>query len=195
MAQPVTFKFSLNHKAILSRIRRLPKLVNDAMDGQTKKDVINVIDEFKNGIKRNNFGLEALSELTIKSKELKGMEKPNAPLYGLGDSKKNSLINALAFRKIKNGYRLYRRRAKHHTANLPLNILLAIHEQGALIKTKNALIRIPPRPVVDKAITRALKKKKKNEPSRSVKKAINKLLKTGNENMFKKLSTVKEVKN
>jgi len=187
MAQPVTFKFSLNHKAILSRIKRLPKLVNDAMDAQIKKDVVNVIDEYKKGIRRNNFGLTPLHFLTIKRKISLGQPKPTTPLYGEGDSKKNSMINALAFRKIKKGYRLYRRIAKHHSAEIPLKDLLYIHEHGAIVQFELKEIRIPPRPVVDKAIIRALKKKKKNEPSRSVKKAINELIKTGNDSMFKKL--------
>jgi len=190
MAQPARFVYSKNLKAIESRIRRLPKLVEGVFDSSTKKDVIAVINEYKKGIKRNNFGLTPLSPNTVKKKQAEGKPKPRTPLYGEGESQKNSLINALAFRKIKNGYRLYRRRARHHESDLPLNVLLSIHEQGALIKDgfgKGILIRIPPRPVVDKAIVRALSKKKKNEPSASVKKAINRLINTGKDDIFKKL--------
>lgn len=205
MAEMVTLKLSKSFDAIRSRIRRLPKLVDGAMDAQTKKDVIRVIDEYQKGIKRNNFGLTPLSPATIKLKREKGLPKPTTTLYGEGDGEKNSLINALSFRKIKNGYRLVRRTAKHHESDLPLNVLLAIHEHGAIIRvtprmraflhyigihlSKNtAYIRIPPRPVVDKAIVRALQKKKKEDPAREVRAAINELIRTGQENMFKKLN-------
>lgn len=184
------FKFSDNFKAVRSRIKRLPKLVNNALDAQTKKDIINVINEYKEGIKRNNFNLEALKDSTKKAKKRAGLPKPNTPLYGKGESRKNSLINALSFRKIKNGYRLYRRKAKHHSADLTLDVLLSIHENGAIIKNgfgKGIFIRIPPRPVVDKAIVRMLQKKKKRDDNKEVRKAINMLIREGKDNAFKKL--------
>jgi len=196
MAQPIRIKYSKNFEAIRSRLRRLPKLVNEVYDASTKKDVQGVIEEYKKGIKRNNFGLTKLKASTVSDKVRKGFSKPQTPLYRAGESQKNSLINALAFRKIKNGYRLYRRRAKHWAADLPLNVLLAIHEHGALIKNgfgKGILIRIPPRPVVDKAIIRYLKKKKKGEPAGEVMKAINQLINTGKDNLFQKLMKEKNI--
>lgn len=192
MAQAIKFKYSKNLKAIQSRLRRLPELVNGAMDASVKRDIINTIKEYQDGIENDDFGLEALTSNTVRAKIRKQYPKPRTPLYGKGKSQKNSLINALAFRKIKNGYRLYRRTAKHHEADLPLNILLLIHENGAIIKNgfgKGIYIRIPPRPVVDHAIIRALKKKKKGEPDKSIRKAINQLINEGKDSMFKKLSS------
>jgi len=205
----VKIKYSLHTEAVRSRIKRLPKLVNDAMDAQTRKDVINVIKEYRKGLLANNFRLEPLRPVTIDNKMSKGYDKPRLPLYGAGENEPNSLYNALSFRKIKKGYRLYRRRAKHHESDLPLNVLLSIHEQGALIRVTERMraflhyvnihlrpdtkiIRIPPRPVVDKAIIRALRKKKEGEPSTSVNKAIQELINTGKENMFNKLMNVPE---
>lgn len=205
MAQPVQFKPSKNFEAIRSRLRRLPKLVNEAMDTSAKKDVINVIKEYQEGLYRNSFGLHRLNDQTIRIKSEEGLSKPRTPLYGEGYAKKNSLINALAYRKIKNGYRLYRRQAKHYKADLPLNVLLSIHEHGVIIKVTEKMrnflhflgihlkkntkaIRIPPRPIVDKAINRALRKKKKGEPAASIRRAINELINKGNERIFQKLS-------
>ena len=205
MAEVVGIKLSKSFDAIRSRIRRLPNLVNDALDSQTRKDAVSVIDEYQKGIRRNNFGLHRLNPVTVKNKKENGLPKPNTPLYGEGDAEKNSLINALGIRKIKNGYRIYRRTAKHHKSDLPLNALLAIHEHGAIIGvtpkmraflhyigihlSKNTrYVRIPPRPVVDKAIIRALQKKKKMDPAREVRAAINQLIRTGQDNMLKKLS-------
>lgn len=205
MAQPVRFKPSKNFEAIRSRMRRLPKLINGAMDASAKKDIISVIEEYQKGIYRNNFGLQGLNDQTIRIKSEEGLSKPKTPFYGKGYSEKNSLINALFYRKIKNGYRLYRRRAKHHKADLPLNVLLSIHEHGAVIKVTKKMrnflhylgihlkketnvIRIPPRLIVNKAINRALRKKKKGEPSISIRAAINELIKKGNDSIFKKLT-------
>lgn len=201
----VRFKLSKDVEAIRSRMRRLPKLVHDAMDSQVKKDAVNVIKEYQHGIRNNSFGLARLSGATVQQKKSEGMSKPSTPLYGEGDARPNSLINALSIRKIKNGYRLFRRKAKHHASELPLNVLLSIHENGAIIKVTprmrsflhyigihlkqdTKLIRIPPRPVVDKAIARVLRKKKRGEPAASVRKAINELIKTGRDSMFRKLT-------
>lgn len=195
MKQPVKTNIQKQAAAIKQRIRRLPKLVNKSMDSAIKKDVVSMIHEFQEGIRRNNFDLERLKAATIKAKVKKGYDRPRSPLYGAGDSEKNSLINALAIRKIKNGWRIYRRTAKHHEADLPLNVLLSIHEHGALIANgfgKGIFIRIPPRPVVDKAIIRALEKKKKVETNRDIIRAINEVLKTGRENLFNKFRDFNE---
>ena len=69
-----------------------------------------------------------------------------------------------------------------------------LHYIGLHLKADTKVIRIPPRPVVDKAIKRMLKKKKKREPVKEIKKAMNKLIKTGDESEFRKLSKY-EVKN
>jgi hypothetical protein len=167
------------------------------MDSNILRDVRNVIEEFQKGIKRNNFGIVPLQPMTIIKKKKQGMPKPTTPLYGRGESEKNSLINALAIRKIKNGYRLYRRRAKHWKADLPLNVLLAIHENGAIIENGfglGILIRIPPRPVVDLAIRRMLKKKKKGDPSFRIRKAINQLLNENDLSIFNKIISYRDRK-
>lgn len=189
------FKFSTNFEAVRSRLRRLPKLVNSAMDSSTKKDVVSVIEAYQNGIRKNNFRLHPLTIFTINRKKAKGLTKPKTPLYGEGDSEKNSLINALAFRKLKNGYRLYRRKAKHYEADLTLEELLLIHEHGAIIKNgfgRGVVIRIPPRPVVDLAMNRALRKKKKGEPDKTIWKAINQLIRTGQTTIFDKMTNYAE---
>jgi len=209
MAQMFKMKYSKNFKAIQSRLRRLPKLVNSAFETQIKKDAVAVIEEYKKGMRKNNFGLEKLSPVTIEQKENQGLPRPRAPLYGKGDLEKNSLINALSLRRIKNGWKIMRRRAKHYKADLPLNVLLAIHEHGAIIQVTDKMraylhwigihlkkdttaIRLPPRPVYDKAVIRALKKKRAGEPARSVKNAINQLIQTGKDSEFRKLLMFKE---
>lgn len=209
MAKYAGVKFSSHFEAVRSRIRRLPNLIISAGQSILKKDVVGIIEEYKNGIRRNNFKLERLSSFTVMRKKELGMPKPTTPLYGLGDSNKNSLINALMYKKIKNGWKIVRRKAKHYKAKLTLDKLLAIHENGALIKvtprmraylhsigmhlSKNTqIIRIPPRPVLDKAIQRHLRKKERKENVARVRGAIRNLIKTGSQSEFDKINKFKE---
>lgn len=196
MTQPIKAKFSTSYAAKMARIKRLPRLVKESADTILKKDANGIIKEFRKGIKNNSFSLEALKEKTIEGKKRKGYSKPTVPLYGKGEGDGNSLINALAIRKLKNGYRIYKRKAKHHTANLSLESLLSIHENGALIRQrrggKTVLIRIPPRPVVDKAIQRYLRKKTREENTKQVRKAIRELIAQGKENEFNKIKAFKQ---
>jgi hypothetical protein len=121
----------------------------------------------------------------------KGYQKPRSPLYGAGDSKKNTYINALGLRRMKRGWRVYVRWAKHHESDLSLRDLFYIHENGAVIMQNrggNAVaIRIPPRPAFFKAYRRWLRKRSQKEDIREVKKAIRQLLKTGSDKGFSKI--------
>lgn len=205
MAQAVKAKFSKNYEAVKKRIQRLPKIIGNVAEGRIKKDLNNVIEEYRLGLKRNNFGLQQLNDFTVGKKSEAGYTKPRSPLYGAGESQRNSLYNALAIRKIKKGWRLYKRRAKHHSADLPLNVLLSIHENGAIIQVTEKMrkflhwyglhlrndtlyIRIPPRPIVDKAIQRMLRKKMRKEQVGKVKKAMIQLIKTGHQSELNKMA-------
>lgn len=166
-------KYSENYRAIKSRIRRLPKLVENMLISQTKKDAEGVRADFQEGIRKNNFRLEKLKPETIKRKRSQGMGKPATPLFGLGDGSDRSLINALDLKKGKKGWILKASKRLHHSRKIKLDYLLAIHEGGAtFVHPNGALIRIPPRPVLMKAYQRYLRRKKKGEPAKEVKKAM-----------------------
>ena len=183
----VKVEFSKNYKAIQSRLRRLPRLVDETLDTFAKRDCSRVIKEYQKGIKRDLFPIERLHDQTIRIKSEEGYKQPDTPLYGSGEDEKDSLYNALAIRKIKKGYRLYVRWAKHYKANLQLRDLLNIHQRGALIMvTDTRIIRIPPRPVLDMAIIKALEMRKKEDPAKQIKRAMSEYIKTGRDNLFKK---------
>lgn len=195
----VRANFSKEYWAIRKRIQRLPRLFEKTADTITRKDADGFVDTYKEGIRKNNFGLVPLKKESEAQKRQKGYSKPGTPLYGAGDSVKNSYINALRIRKIKKGYRVFISKAKHHSANLPLNVLFEIHEKGALIrmmpKTKGffrklgvffgvierkvTIIRIPPRPTRKKAFKRFLTKRLREEKAEEVRKAIINYLKFG----------------
>lgn len=182
----VKVKFSQNYWAAIKRIQRLPKLqwTKTAIDTITKKDAEGFIEEYKKGIREDSFRLTPLAPSTVRQKISKGQAQPTTPLYGAGESEKNSLINALRIRKIKKGYRVFVSRAKHHKSNLPLNVLFSIHSNGALIRrvTKKGrpyIIRIPPRPTRKKAFKRYIAKRLRGENVQKVREAMIKYLKTG----------------
>jgi len=70
-----------------------------------------------------------------------------------------------------------------------------LHYIGIHLSPNTKIVRIPPRPVVDKAIIKALKKKRRNENVKKVKQAINKLIKTGDDSLFKKITAFSEKEN
>lgn len=176
----VTAKFSNNYWAVIKRLQRLPKFTGDMADTITKKDAEGLVEEYQKGIRDNDFNLVPLKPATVKTKKRKGYSKPYFPLYGAGDSLKNSLINAFRIRKIKKGYRVFISWAKHHDSNLSLKALSNIHENGALIKKKTTIIRIPPRPTRAKAFKRFLAKRLREENVKKARQAIINYLRTGN---------------
>ncbi len=199
----IKVKFSTHFKAVQSRLRRLPKIVEETLDTFAKRDCARVIKEYQKGIKQDLFPTERLHEKTIEIKAGKGYQQPDTPLYGKGEDEKNSLYNALAIRKIKNGYRLYVRWAKHHESDLTLRDLLNIHQRGALIQVTDkmraflhwlgihlrkdtAIIRIPPRPVKDMAVLKVLEKRRREEPAQKIRQAMAEYIKTGRDNLFRK---------
>lgn len=186
----IDVKFSTKYHAVKARIRRLPKLVEGSADTFTKKDAVALIDTFREGIKDDSFGLARLQGTTIARKIREGKEKPRNPLLGEGDRKDTSYINLFKIRKIKNGYRIYPRWAKHYGSGLELRHLFAIHEMGALIRKPNGvIIRIPPRPAFAKAFRRHINRRRKSENVKDVKEAMTSLIKTGSDYKFRKINT------
>lgn len=196
-------KYSKNFKAVQSRLRRLPQLVGETLDTYAKRDCTRVIREYQKGIKEDKFPVTRLSDKTVDIKREKGYPQHSTPLYGQGEGEKNSLYNALAIRKIKNGYRLYVRWAKHHESNLTLRDLLNIHQRGAIImvtdkmraflhwigihlRKDTVMIRIPPRPVLDMAVLKVLEIRRREDPAKEIKQAMAEYIKTGRDNLFKK---------
>jgi len=181
-------KFSTNYGAVKARIRRLPKLVEQSADTFSKKDAVGLIETFRQGISDGSFGLEPLKPATVAQKQREGKRKPGTPLFGEGDSEDNSYINTFAIRRLKKGYRVFPRWAKHHKSGLTLRELFDIHEHGALIRMRDGtIIRIPPRPAFAKAFRRHLNKRKQQENVKSVQDAIDNLIKTGKTTKFNKI--------
>lgn len=197
-------KFSNKFYAVQKRLKALPKYLEKSVDSLTYNEGEEFIKEYQEGLKKDNFGLKRLHPVSKAMKRLKGYSQPNTPLYGAGETEKNSYINALRLRRIKNGYRVFISPAKHHDSELPLKALFDIHENGCLIKVTEKMraflpligihlrnetefIRIPPRPTRKKAFIRYLEKRLKNDSTvKKTQKAIKDYIKTGRWQLFLK---------
>jgi hypothetical protein len=104
---------------------------------------------FQDGIAKGTFNLKPLKQGTIDGKTRQGYDKPSTPLYGKGDWRKgrrDSYVNMLRLRQIKDGWRVYPSTQMHWSGALPLNIMLDIHEKGRTIMRGETAIKIPKRP-------------------------------------------------
>ncbi len=198
----VGFHFSIKYEAVRSRIKRLPKLVEEAASAQVKRDGLNLIEFFQDGIRNSTFDLVPLEDSTIVGKRLQGYLKPETPLYGAGDEEEMSYINMLRIKKVgARKWLVFPSTDKHHTSALNLKSLLEVHEQGITISQtrKNAdtgedtevLIRIPPRPAFSRAFQKVLRTRLEDqrESTAKVKEAVKNLILTGSELKFRELET------
>lgn len=175
----VKVKFSGSYQAKQKRIKALPVLMEKAVSGLTKKDLLGIKKDFHDGIKNNTLRLEKLAEITIESKRKKGFSKPTAPLYGKGDdAQERSYMNMLNISKRGNSWVLYPSNRMHWSGKIKLSDLFKIHEYGAVVKQKrgdkNILIRIPPRPALLLSYRRYLirKRRDRREQSKEVRQAM-----------------------
>jgi hypothetical protein len=175
----VKVTFSDKYHAKRKRISSLPKLMERAVSGLTKKDLIGINKIFHDGIKNNTLRLEKLAEITINSKRKKGFSKPTAPLYGKGDdAEKRSYANMMNITKQGDSWVLKPSTRMHWSGKIKLSDLFKIHEYGAIVRQTRGetevLIRIPPRPALLLSYRRYLinKRKDKKEQSREVRQAM-----------------------
>jgi hypothetical protein len=178
------------------RIKMLPQYMDQYIDAKRKRDCKEIIDEFKDGIKNNKLGLEPLKQTTINSKASQGFPKPKVPLYGAGEMKKDrAFYNMLQIKRLKRGWKVTPSNKMHWSGKIKLSDLLDIHEKGCIIKNgfgKGALIRIPPRPALNRAYSRWAYKYRSKQPDKEIKKAVSTYIKSGKDlllnNVVKRLA-------
>jgi hypothetical protein len=167
----------MNAEAIKKRIQRLPKKIGDTLETSSKKDALRFIKNYREGIRNNTFGLEALKPETIKRKQKKGYSRPESPLYGLGMDGTRTYTSSIRPYKTKKGWRVNVLNIKHHEADASVKTLFHVHEYGAVIQTSRAVIRIPARPAFNRAYEKTLQERGAEDPSEKVKTAINSIMK------------------
>jgi len=169
------------------RLAKLPALMNGLIRAKLKKDAVELVKIFHDGIKRNTLSLQKLSRVSIDAKGRMNFPAPETPLYGRGDEKKEkSYMNLLRIKETKAGYTVQPSIGRHWKSNLRLKDLFHVHEYGALIAQGEGatarMIRIPPRPAFLKSYQLWGKKRIKDETSKTVKNAIQKYLADGKAN-------------
>ena len=182
--------WSTSNSAIASRIRRLPKMATDLIEASAKHDAEALVKTFHDGIKGRKLGLLPLKDATISRKEAMGLDRPESPLYGLGDdfiegtySNMMEVTRDQSARRFvvrpKDGYH-YRLVAKKDGQGvvrdkIKLRDLFIVHEYGTTISNgfgRGILIRIPPRPAFRYAYDKLMDQKRRRDPAKEVRKAI-----------------------
>jgi hypothetical protein len=165
--------FSMNTDAVRKRIQRLPKLLGDKLETYSRKDADLFVKKYREGLMRNDLGLEPLKPKTVRRKRAQGYTRPASPLYGLGMDGTRTYTSSVRPYKIKNGWRVNVLDVKHHEADVSVKTLFHIHEYGAVLNTGRAVIRIPARPAFRRAYEQTLAARKQNEPAAAALNAIN----------------------
>lgn len=197
--------WSTSTSAIASRIRRLPKMATDLIEASAQHDAEALVETFHDGIKEGKLGLLPLKDATISRKEAMGLDKPESPLYGLGDdfiqgtySNMMEVVKDQSARKFivkpregyhyrlvenKNGQSIVRDKIK-------LKDLFIVHEYGTTIANgfgRGILIRIPPRPAFRTAYDKIMDRKRRADPAKKVRKAIMDYVRRNNKSAMEKI--------
>lgn len=181
-------QFSTNWSAVKQRIRRIPKIAEGVADMQRSRDADDLIAIWRNGLINNTFSLIPLKPNTRSRKAKLGYRYPSSPLYGLGLEGSKTYIKGMRKYKTKRGYIVKMMNSKHHKSKLPLSALFIVHEYGATIKASNGrIIRIPARPAMQKSYDVLLRRLRSNDPSIEFKLAVSQFMKTGRQDLIKKI--------
>jgi hypothetical protein len=170
---------SLNQNAIKQRIHRLPELVDDVARTVTKKHARRMVQHFRSGLENREFDVKPLKMRTIKRKRAQGMSKPYNPLRGIGMDGTRTLVSSIRTWETANGYKVGFPDSAHHSGKVTVKALMAIHENGCLIRRGKRIVRLPARPVFALAYTKTLKGISDADPSSQLQKAAYELLDTG----------------
>lgn len=197
MNNPASLKYSNSYLAKLRRIKNLPKEAMSMFKATLHRNALLTMKNFKVGITTRSFGLQKLKNGTIKRKKGSGMERPDTPLYGVGDEqKRNSYINMLRIKNIKGGYMVSPAKTKHWSRKIDLYRLWRVHELGTTInlgartsiKTHIArgktLIRIPPRPALLMAFRKTMNNRNIKRDARILKNALKKYAESGKKSIL-----------
>jgi hypothetical protein len=185
-------KFNKSYYDKIKKLKELPDLYEGFLDGISKRNAIQFIKIFQDGLEKDTLGLEPLKESTVKQKRRQGLSKPETPLYGKGKTDKNSLINVFKIVKGQKKYDVVPRRDKHHKAKMEIDTLLRIHTSGATITRGDKTWRLPARP----AALIALKiftgqKVDKKSIAKEIKQAVSEFFKKGFSKIFGKYDEYK----
>lgn len=167
------------------------KLWNDVSLKAAKYHLVNIKEVLNTGLRKNNFSLQPLSEMTKKIRRAKGQSLPSSPLVGKG-----GLINHLEIVKDGNKFKLQpdnqmavNRSPSGKVSRISWKRLWTIHEMtGAKISITNKMrtafnawwkivlghgvMKIPARHPLQKAYKRYINSKKFKDTNQDFSKAI-----------------------
>jgi len=124
------FEFTKKFFDKLKKISLIPSKLKKLLSNKTKDKAKNIVKKFSQGILNNTLELASLKKRTIRKKVRMGFEKPETPLFGLGDKSKESYANMMEVVKIKNGYKVKPKNKLHHSKKITLKKLFFAHEDA-----------------------------------------------------------------
>jgi len=188
----VKAKFSMNYRAIQARIRRLPKILTDRLEGYAKRDAVGVVREFQQGLEERSLRLKPLEPSTVQRKAALGLEHPDHPLWGLGLEERRSYVNMMEVKRVGKAWIVRPKNRFHHGKRKPgdpgerkirLRDLFDVHEYGATVigafGHKGQVVRVPARPAFRYAYRRYMAGRASRDPAGEVKQAIVRYVQTG----------------
>lgn len=190
----VRAQFSQRYEAIRSRIRRLPELYEEMLSAMQEGDARRTRELFRNGILGRELRLTPLTEHTIRAKRDKGYAEPETPLYGLGDSGRNTYAHMMEVVKESEGRQkrwiVRPRDDRHHESGLPLSAMFIIHEFGTTIGNafgRGITVRIPPRPAFRYAYRKLMRERAQRDDTERVQAAIAQYVRRGDRRAMKQI--------
>lgn len=194
---PLKVKFSPDFDKMQKRIKQLPEIYMQCISTVLKRDAESVIVNFEKGIQQNQLGLERLAESTVASKKAKKQARPKTPLYGEGERDKDSYFRMLQLiaKPGGRGWLVEIRKGNHHSG-LTFQHIYSIHEFGVTFQVTPKgggdpyLVRIPPRPALEKSHNKALRKISRESDAKKIKQAVTAYIKKGRKDLIDKLGRV-----
>lgn len=178
--------YTAKYFAMKRRMRAIPKMAEDLVRAQRKRDAHKLIEIWRDGLLRNTFRLAPLKQQTRNRKKKLNYRRPASPLYGLGLEGAYTYIKGMRLFKTAKGYIVKMTKSKHHDSNLTNYDLFIVHEYGAKIKTKSGhIINIPARPAFNKSYEKLLRLMKGNE--KEFNKAINQYILNNKQDLMQKI--------
>jgi hypothetical protein len=121
----------VNLTQLISRINTVGKVIDQKIKTTGKVHANGIVKTFQNKLANGDF-TPKLKASTVAQKRRKGQPMPSTPLYGWGDSEKNSMINGLKVKQEAPAKWTVRPSGNH--GKISMQKLFAIHEYGANLK-------------------------------------------------------------
>lgn len=179
-----------NARVLRQRYEKLKTIAKEYSKDMARGEAYELVSEYKFGLRDGSLRLRRLAARTIMAKRRMGFTQPDSPLYGKGLEGNRTLAKAFKVYKTGNSFTVKPSKQKHHSADLTLEQLHEIHENGCTIKNgfgRGIMIRIPARPAFKNARMNVTRRKTSERRQEGFEKAFLEYLEGARVVMFRKI--------